>query len=158
MNKTSIIALSAILTACGANVTTYQADPADAGQGGADAAQGGNGGQGGSGGEAGQGGCQLQADCVINDGVNDICYEYKSVPLTACVIGDTLPCDGHEHCGPFGWCDPASAQCAAEGASTCLVDWVLTNCEASDEVCCETDDGVHVCSDAELCYGSILEP
>ena len=147
MNKTSIIALSAILTACGADVTTYQAD---AGQGGADAAQGGSGGQG------GDTGCQLQADCVIGDGLHDICYEYKSVPLTACVLGDTLPCDGHEHCGPFGWCDPASAQCAAEGASACLVDWVLTNCEQAGEVCCETEDGAHACF--ADCEGTVLEP
>jgi hypothetical protein len=144
------IALCAILTACGADVTAYTPSPADAGPGDADAAQGG------FGSEGSDSGCQLQADCAIGDGLHDICYEYKAVPMTACIIGDTLPCDGHEHCGPFGWCDHALGACQAEGASACLVNGGLESCEQAGMRCCETADSVHGCS--ADCAGTALEP
>jgi len=133
------LALAALLCSCAANVTYAPTVELDAGQGGAQAE-----------------GCTLQADCEVGDGVHDICYEYKAAPLTACVLGDTLPCDAHWRCAPFGWCDPALGACQAEGASTCLVNGELANCESSGEACCEGGDGVHRCS-AE-CLGTELEP
>lgn len=153
MAQDSCFALIATLTACGAEVTYTPVASEDAGPGAPDAA---TDAPDDAGPDAPQNECELQADCNVGDGVHDICYQYKAYPLQECVLGSELPCTDHVHCGPFGWCDSVVGHCAAEGASACLVDWVLTDCAAAGQVCCEVQSGAHAC--VADCDGEALEP
>jgi hypothetical protein len=136
---TRAIVLTAALTACcGKSFSDVGGTAFDAGQGGQ------------------AGGCVTQSDCAVGDGLHDICYEHKAMPLRLCVDAETIPCAEHYQCGPFGWCDSDAGHCAAEGAAACLVAGELRDCQALGEHCCEFESGEHGC--AGECSGTVLEP